>query len=196
MKKNAFLFLFFCIVCVELFSQKCDYITDSLFVYTVVDREITAIIDSFIIETQSIKYLSMDYFLYFQLRGDNALTIILDCRKKKEVSDSVFLFKNPHYNQAFILHQDILFKANFTSDDITKYCNLSDFLKKYEKKQFVYFINAPSDFYDISLKGEIDYEDELMSYLVDFHNGKLFEKVIFYFYLDDYRTDYHLFQPQ
>ena len=168
-----------------LFAQDDALKKDSLFVYTVVDKDITAFLDTFIVETCSIDYPSKDYFIYVELGSNGFLSIILDCRKQKESSDSIILFTHPYYHQAFILHQDILFRANFASMDVTNYCKLTEILEKAHKKQCVYFKNPSPNFYDNSGKGEIDYEDMLMSWLVDYYYGKGQDIFKVYFYLED-----------
>ena len=174
--------------CISLFAQDRALEKDSLFVYTVIDKDITAFLDTFILETRNVPYPSKDYFIYINIGNNDYLEIILDCRKQNEDLDSIILYKHPYYHQAFILHQDILFQANFESYDVTNYCKLAEWLKKVHKKQCVYFKNPPPDFYDNSGKGEIDYEDELMGWLVDFYDGKWQEIFKIYFYLDETRT--------
>ena len=184
MKFFLFLFMFFYTAGIGLFAQDHALKKDSLFIYTIINKDVTAFLDTFIIETRSIKYPSKDYFIYINLWDNDNLTINLDCRKKIEGLDSIILYKHPHFQQAFILHKDILFQANFESDDVTNYCKLTELLKKEYIKQCVYFKNPPQGFYDTSGKGEIDYEDKLMSWLIDYY-GKWQVPFKIYFYLDE-----------
>ena len=165
---------------ISLFAQDRALNKDSLFIYTVIDKDITVFLDTFIIETRNVEYPSKDYFIYISIWDDD-LTIIMDCRKRKECLDSIILYRHPFFHQAFIQHQDILFQANFELSDTTNYCKLTDLLKKGHEKQCVYFNNPPPDFYDTSRKGEIDYEDELMSWLIDYYHGKWQEKFKIYY---------------
>ena len=190
---KIFLFLyFFCTTGISLFAQDRALEKDSLFVYTVINKDITAFLDTFIMETHCIAYPSKDYFIYVELGSNGYLSIIMDCRKQKENSDSIIMFKHTYYHQAFILHQDILFRANFASMDVTNYCKLTEILEKVHIKQCVYLKDSPQGFYDTSGKGEIDNEDELMGWLVDYYEGKWQEIFKIYFYLDETRTDYPL----
>jgi hypothetical protein len=50
---------------ISLFSQKSALERDSLVVYTAMDMDIAALLDTFIIETKSIDYPSKEYFIYF-----------------------------------------------------------------------------------------------------------------------------------
>ena len=190
MKNFLFVYLFFLIASISLFAQDHTLKKDSLFVYTVLDKNITAFLDTFIIETRRIKYPSKDYFIYVNFWGNDNLTISLDCRKQKEDRDSIILYQNPYFQQAFILHQDILFQANFESNDITNYHKLTEIFEKVDERHCIYFKNPPLDFYDLSRKGEIDYEDQLISWLIDYYLGKWQEIFKIYFYLDETRTDF------
>jgi hypothetical protein len=159
---------------------------DSLSVYIVIDKDFAAIIDSFIMETQSINYPSIDFFIYINLFDDSTLDVILDSRKQKENSDSIILYKHSYFQQAFILHQDRLFQANFMSYfDITNHYILTELFAKQPIKQCVYFKKPPPNFYDVSQKGEIEYEDRLITWGYDYYYGEWRESIKIYFYLDN-----------
>lgn len=173
MNKIFCLFFIFQSFCLNLFSQNDLLEKDSLSVFVVIDENITAILDSFIISAQhSIYYPSVIFVMYIDVYDNGDLSLTLDLRKK-EYSDSVVLYRHPYSNQSFVLHLNELFQSNFRSYfDVTNYCKLTELLKKQVIKQCVYFKEPPMGYYDMNRKGEIEYEEMITTWGCNYYDGK------------------------
>jgi hypothetical protein len=186
--KKMFLIFGFSIFCLNLFSQEEKLEKDSLPVYVIIDEYVAAIIDSFMIDVQSINYHSIDYFIYFELFDNGNLSLIVDSRKKKNLSDSIVLYKHPNCFQVFLQHSGRLIETtickypNFDCKD----CYPDEILKDTGLKQSIYYDEIPEDFFrDNPVKGEIPYEDELTGWLYDYYDGEWHEAIKIY-HTDNY----------
>jgi hypothetical protein len=174
------------VFCFDIYSQNDILERDSLPVFIVVDEDIISFLDSFIADAQhSSSYPFVVFIMYIDLYDNGNLSLILDLRKQEMHTDSIILYKPSCFYQAFVLHQNILFQVNFMSYfDVTNYYKLAKMLEKQPIKQCVYFKKPPSNFYDTNRKGEIDYEDMLMTWGYDYFNGE-WQDVIKINYIED-----------
>jgi len=188
MKKMLFTSLILYLFCLNLFSQDEMLGKDSLPVYTVIDKDIAAIIDSFIMETRPIAYPIIDFFIYIDIFDDNTLNVVLDSRKGKRISDSIILYKHPNCFQVFVSHGNHLIETIICKRPYfdCKDCYPTKILKNLGIKQGVYYQEIPVDFYrDNLVKGEIPYEDLLTGWMYDYYEGKWHEAIKIY-HTDNY----------
>jgi hypothetical protein len=189
-KKNICLLVFGAILfSTKLLSQESTFQKDTLPIFVVKDKNIAVYIDSFLFDTYH-RYDNFSDGLFVMYIGlfdkkENELDkmkITLFLRKQDKDSDPIILYKNPNYQQAFVLHRSVLFQANFKSYfDPANFQKLPEILKELPIKQRVYFKEPPPEFYDVRLHGEIPYEDEIMSWGAYFYNGAMVDNVIFYY---------------
>ena len=177
MRKIAFSFLFCCTLYTGMYAQECGLQRDSLPVFVIQNRELASIVDDFISETQRINYdAPAAYHIYISLfdRGSSdEMHFLLDLRKQSENSDSLILYKNPHFHQAFILHRNVLFRANITSYAASfNYHLLTTMLKALPRKQSIYFKDPPPDFYDLNRRGGNPFEDTIFDSFHEYEGTK------------------------
>lgn len=187
MKKFVLFFVFF-ILCLSLFSQDEKLEKDSLLVYILIDEHVATIIDSFIMETQTINYPSIDYFIYIDLLDNDNLSLIVDSRKQKNLSDSIILYHHPNCLQVLVLHHDRLIETivcRLPYFDCTN-CYPPEILKDVGIKQMVYYDEIPVDYFrDNPVKGEIPYEDQLTGWMYHYYDGEWHETMKVY-HTDNY----------
>jgi hypothetical protein len=186
--KKLFLFFVFSILCLCLFSQDEKLEKDSLPVYGVIDEYVAAIIDSFIMETQSINYPSINYSIYVDLLDNGNLSLTMDYRKQKNLSDSIILYRHPNCSQILVLHHDRLIETivcklpHFDCKD----CYPTEILKNLGTSQNIYYDEIPVDYFrDNPVKGEIPYEDQLIGWMYDYYDETWHEMIKIY-YTDNY----------
>jgi len=146
--KKLFLFFIFSILWLSSFSQEDKLEKDSLPIYVVIDENIAAIIDSFIMDAQSINYHFMDYFIYFDLFDNGNFTLNLNTRKQKRTLDSIVLYKHPNCFQVFVQHSSLLIETTickFPNFDC-KNCYPIEILKDVGIKQSIYYDEIPVDY--------------------------------------------------
>lgn len=184
MRRPLFIILSLHIFCISLFSREKCLEVNSLPVFTVIDKEVSAILDSFIIETQKCRdhYPSVSFIMYIDLydNDDIPFGLGLELRKQEQSSDSIILYKHPNCRQVLVSHNDHLFQ--------TIICKRPDFdnkiqppnaiLKKTETKQRVYYKEPSLDYFrENPVKGEIDYESQLLGWLYDYCHGQWIEAI-------------------
>jgi hypothetical protein len=167
-----------------LFSQNESLKTGSLPVFVVIDKDVSAIIDSFIMEAQkySNHYPSFVFSMYIGLYEDNDIhfSLTLDLSKQEKISDSIILYKHPNCRQILVSHNNHLFE--------TAICKYPDFnnkihfpttiLKKTRKKHKVYYKKPSLDYFrDNPTKGEVIYENQLLGWLYHYYHGHWQEDV-------------------
>ncbi len=178
MKRLLLSFLFCSILYPSIYAQESGLERDSLPVFVIQDRKLASIVDEFITEAQNFDNNSpTKYYIHINL-GDNIVSVNLDIKEQNANSDSLILYKNPHWHQAFIWHQDILFFVNITSSAYAyKYDMLIDWIKKLPIRQVVYFRNPPLDFYEISEWGGNPLEGLIFSSLHEFDGTKWYHGI-------------------
>ncbi len=154
MKRFVLSFLLCCILYPSVYAQDCGLERDSLPVFVIQDRELATLVNDFIVKAQTLDNNSSTTFhMHINLR-DSVVSVSLDMKAQNVNSDSLVLFKNPNWHQAFIRHQDILFFANITSSTYAyKYDVLAEWIKRLPTRQDAYFKDPPPDFYEISTWG-------------------------------------------
>lgn len=169
MKRVSYIFLVLHLFCISLFSQNERLKTGSLPVFVVVDKDVSAILDSFIMEAQNYTChnTSVAFFMYIGLYDNKDMPwgLDLDLRKQETLLDSIILYKHPNCRQILVSHNNHLFK--------TAICKYPDFdnkvhfpttiLKKTRMKHKVYYKEPPLDYFrDNPTKGEFIYENQLL----------------------------------
>jgi len=184
MKKTLYILLVLHIFSISLFSQNESLKTGSLPVFAVIDKDVSAILDSFIMEAQncSSHYPSVAFFMYIDLYDNNdmPLGLGLELRKQEKHSDAKILYKHPNCRQILVSHNNHLF--------VTAICKYPDFdnkihfptaiLKKTKKKHKVYYKKTPLNYFrDNPTKGEVIYENQLLGWLYHYYHGQWQEDV-------------------
>jgi len=148
---------------------------DSLFVYIVINEEISVFLDSFITEARRSKdYPAVKHSIYLSLYHSGNWLLTADLDKQKKFSDSIILYKNPYFEQALILHQNILFLFYFTGSDYDPridYRRLAELFEKRNVKQCIYFKEPPLNLYDLSTKG-FRIKDGIMGWSLRYDDGE------------------------
>ncbi len=183
MRKIVVGFLLCWVLYPSVYAQKGGIERDSLPVFVIQDRKFASIVDDFIDNAQKIDDHTATAFNISITLSDIGLTdeiqFWLNLRKQSEFSDSLILYKNPHSHQAFILHRNVLFRANIDSYATSfNYHLLTTMLKMLPEKRVVYFRDAPSDFYDLNRNGGNPLEDTILE---SFHryDGKKWSHGVF-----------------
>lgn len=184
MKRMLYILLVLHIFSISLFSQDESLKTGSLPVFVVVDEDVSAILDSFIMEAQNCSnhYPSVAFFMYIDLYDNNdmPLGLGLELRKQEKLSDSIILNKHPNCRQILVSHNNHLFE--------TIICKRPDFdkkvqfptaiLKKTRKRHKVYYKKSPLDhFRDNPTKGEVIYQSQLFRWYYYYYHGHWQEDV-------------------
>lgn len=185
MKRIALIFLFCCMLYTSGYAQKGGLEKDSLPVFIIQDRELASIVDDFIAKAQKIDcHAPTAYHIYVNLYDINLtdeVHFLLDRRIQHESSDSLILYKNPYYHQAFIRHRDVLFRANIHSyADSFNYHLLTEMLKVLPEKQAIYFKTPPPDFYDLNQRGGHPMEDTILDSVHEYSRKKWFHGIRIY----------------
>lgn len=167
MRRIVLIFLLSYALHPSVYAQECGLERDSLPVFVVLDETLGAILDDFIAEAKKIDCLTPTaYHIYidlFDIGLTDEMHFLLDRRKQNENCDSLILYKNPHYHQAFILQKGVLFRANIHSfADSFNYHLLTEMLKVLPEKQAINFKVPPSDFYDLNQIGGNPLEDTIL----------------------------------
>ena len=187
--KRIFVLLVLHLFSVSLFSQKESLKTGYLPVFVVIDKDVSAIIDSFIVEAQnySSHYPSVVFSMYIGLNDNNIpFRLSLGLDKQENISDSIILYKHPNCRQILVSHNDHLF--------VTAICKYPEpilnkknhpptaILKKTREKHKVYYKKPPLDYFrDNPVRGEFIYENQILGWLYDYYHGHWEEaiKIIF-----------------
>ena len=189
MKRILYILLVLHIFCISLFAQNESLKTGSLPVFVVIDKDVSAILDSFIIEAQNCcsHYPSTVFSMYIGLLDNVNIpySLNLGFDKQENLSDSIILYKHPNCRQILVSHNNHLF--------VTAVCKYPDFdnkvhfptaiLKKTNKKHKVYYKKPPLDYFrDNPTKGEVVYESQLLGWLYHYYHGQWQEaiKILFY----------------
>ncbi|MDR1756014.1 MAG: hypothetical protein LBR65_03515 [Culturomica sp.] len=173
MKRFLLSFLFCSILYPSVYAQEGGLEKDSLPVFVIQDRKLSSIVDEFIAQSQKFDDKSLITFYIHINLGDKVVSVNLDIKEQSVNSDSLILYKNPHYHQAFIRHQNILFFANITSSAYAyKYDVLAEWIKRLPTRQNVYFKDSPVDFYEISEWGGNPLEGLIFSSFHEFDGTK------------------------
>jgi hypothetical protein len=146
---------------------------DSLPVFVIRDKNLSAIIDSFLVDVQSINYtLPVVMALYIDFYENGSIALGVELLKQRKTSDSTILYLNPNFRQAFVLHQDVLFQVYFGAPSSkTLFEGLSGLLTELPTKQPVLFRERPKGFYEIGRKGYFCYQDHLIDWSYFYING-------------------------
>ncbi len=176
MKRTLYILLVLHMFCISLFAQNESLKTGSLPVFAVADKDVSAFLDSFIIEAQNYNshYLSIAFFMYIDLYDskDMPYGLDLELRKQEEHSDSIILYKHPNCRQIVVSHNNHLFVTT-----ICKYPNFDNkvrtptaVLKKTKKKHKVYYQKPPLDYFrDNPTKDGVPYENKLFGWYYYYH---------------------------
>lgn len=178
MKIVLYILLVLHIFCISLFSQNESLETGSLPVFVVIDKDVSAILDSFIMEAQNYSsyYPSVVFSMYIDLNdNDIPFSLNLGLDKQENISDSIILYKNPNCRQILVSHNNHLF--------VTAICKYPDFdnkihfptaiLKKTRKKHKVYYREPSLDYFrDNPTRGEFIYENQILGWLYDYSHGR------------------------
>lgn len=178
MKIVLYILLVLHIFCISLFSQNESLETGSLPVFVVIDKDVSAILDSFIMEAKnySSHYPSVVFSMYIDLNdNDIPFSLNLGLDKQDNISDSIILYKHPNCRQILVSHNNHLF--------VTAICKYPDFdnkvhypiaiLKKTRKKHKVYYREPPLDYFrDNPTRGEFIYENQILGWLYDYSHGR------------------------
>jgi hypothetical protein len=139
-------------------------------------------------ETQSIDYPSINYFIYIDLMDNGNLSLIVDSRKQKNLSDSIILYRHPNCLQILVQHRNCLIETIVCKLPYfdCKNCYPPEILKNLGMKQDIYYDEIPVDYFrDNPVKGEIPYEDQLTGWMYDYYDGAWQEAIKIY-YTDNY----------
>ena len=183
MKRILYILLVLPTFYISSYSQNESLETGSLPVFVVIDKDVSAILDTFIMETQNYSnhYPSVVFSMYIGLNeNDIPFRLNLDLNKQENISDSIILYKNPNCWQILVSHNNHLF--------VTAICKYPDFdnkihfptaiLKKTRKKHKVYYKNPPLDYFrDNPTKGEVIYENQILGWLYDYSHGRWQEAI-------------------
>lgn len=177
MRKIAMGLLFCCALYPSVYAQEGGLERDSLPVFVIQDREFASIMDNFIDKAQIIDCdAPTAYHIYinlFDIGLTDEIHFLLDRRKQNESSDSLILYKNPHYHQAFIQHRDVLFRANIHSyANSFNYHLLTKMLEVLPNKQSIYFKDPPPGFYDLNRRGGNPLEDTIFDSFHEYDGSK------------------------
>ena len=166
------------IFCINLFSQNESLKTGCLPVFVVIDKDVSAIIDSFIMEAQNYSrhYPAVVFSMYIDLYDNNDIpfSLNLGLNKQEKISDSIILYKHPNCRQILVSHNNQLFETTICSypDFDNKIHFPTAILKKTRKKYKVYYKKTPLDYFrDNPTKGEIIYENQLLRWLYYYYQG-------------------------
>ncbi len=166
----------------NLYAQKDGIERDSLPVFVVKDQELASIMDDFIDKAREFENHPAAVFNISITLCDVGLTdeirLWLNLREQCEFSDSLILYKNPHSHQAFILHRNVLFRANIDSyANSFNYHLLTKMLKVLPKKQSIYLANPPSGYYDLNLNGGDPMKDTLLESFHEYDGTKWYHGI-------------------
>lgn len=176
-----FFILFFKAILVAQ-EKKCNICTLSL--YTISNNELSLVVDSFIIECMNDpryhKYEdSLLFLMDLRLYNNQRQTIVLSLIKYKINSDTIYIYENPYLKQSFVERNGFLIYTKINANYFAfSYLNLEEFIKK-TGLITVCLLESPPDLYDIGIYGEIKYSDNLISWMIDFIDGKIHEIVKF-----------------
>lgn len=157
MKTITFCILFLCLFCSQGYAQDEVLERYSLPVFTIQDSELAAIVDEFLVVVQNIEgdYSSVLYIYVYIEQYYGTIHFNLKLSKQIDTFDSLVLYKNPNYYQAFVQHNNVLFRLNIESyGSVFNYDLVTNMIKRLPNKQSVYFKDPPPGYYDINLRGE------------------------------------------
>lgn len=185
MRKIVLSFLFYFALYSSVFAQERGMERDSLPVFVIQDRELASIVDDFIDMAQKIDNDAPAAFNISITMSDIGLTdeinFWLNLREQNENFDPFILYKNPHFHQAFILHRNVLFRANIHSYAASfNYHLLTKMLEVLPKKQSIYFKDPPPDFYDLNLNGGHPLEDTILESFHGYDGTKWYHGIRIY----------------
>lgn len=175
----VFFILFFKVFLVAQ-EKKCTINTFP--VYTVANIELSFVIDSFIVECMNdFRFQnhedSLLFMMDFRLYNDQRQTIVLNLVKYRMNSDTIYVYENPYLKQAFVERNGFLIYTRINANYYAfNYLNLENFIIKTNIVNVCIF-EPPPNYYDIGIYGEMKYSDKLISWIIDFVDGEIFEIV-------------------
>lgn len=193
MRKITLCFMLCCTLYASVYAQEGRLERDSLPVFVIQDEGLASIVDNFIVEARKLDYQSPAtfhvYITLYNIGLSDEIHFLLDLRKQSEISDSLILYKNPHYHQAFIQHRDVLFRANITSySDSFNYHLLTKMLKVLPRKQSIFFKDPPPDLYELNRRGGNPLEDTILDSFHEYDGKKWYHGIRIY--KDDYEFEF------
>lgn len=191
MRRIVLNFLFCCTFCTGVYAQDGGLQRDSLPVFVIQDQEFASIVDDFIDKAKKIDNHTSAAFNISITLSDIGLTdeihLWLNLREQCEFSDSLTFYKNPHSHQAFILHRNVLFRANIDSYATSfNYHLLTEMLKVLPKKQSILLKAPPPEFYDLNRSGGNPLEDTILESFHEYDGKKWFHGINI---IDDYELE-------
>lgn len=176
-------FLFCLMFYPNLYARNEGIERDSLSVFEIQDLELAAIFDNFIDQAQNLDLEGAVFWTVFS-RDDSIILVDLDVRKQPELSDSLILYKNPHFYLALVRHRNVLFRA-YIDFSATSHPMLKKMLRALPQKQSVYMKDPPSGYYDLNLRGGDPLRDTLLESFWFYYDNKEWREGLYIDYIDD-----------